>query len=253
MKRTRQSTGLEADIANSTIVSHLSIQTHAVGRFRFSVVSPEALDASHYTLVNLAFDASASSHDMRRMMEQLVRGVVNSCLHLDNNGEVLLRVVTFGTFLNEVHGFKLLPQCNPADYRDAFRCIGMTALYDAALDGVQATAALGRYLRQRGCLANGVVVIVTDGLDNQSIYGTEQVRDALTIAVERDNLESIVSIFVGILDSDSPGHQEMSGSLRRLSDKMGFTHYVELDDWDAMGLARLIQFITDVCPERNQG
>lgn len=38
----------------------------------------------------------------------------------------------------------------------------------------------------------------------------------------------------------------MSGSPRRLSDKMGFTHFIETEELDAIGLARLIQFIVGV-------
>jgi len=178
-------------------------------------------------------------------MEHLAQGIVKSCKQLADAHNVLLRVTTFGTYLNEIQGFTLLPQCNPANYQGAFSCMGMTALNDAALDAVQATAAFGRYLHNRHRVANGVVVLVTDGCDNHSTFWPQQVRDALAVAVERGYLESITSILVGVLDKDSGAYQEMSDSLRRLANQSGFTHYVEWDELNFADLLSLSHFIYD--------
>lgn len=244
MKRSRRTPLPETDIDNSVLVSHLSIDTYAIGRLRFSVMSPEELNESRYTLVCLSLDASASSHCRRQAMEHLVKGTVTLCKQHADARNVLLRVATFGTYPNEIQGFTSLPQCNPANYQNAVSCMGMTALYDAALDAVQATAAFGRYLHDRQCVSKGVVILVTDGCDNHSTFWPQQVRDALPVAVERGYLESITSILVGVLEKDSGAYQEMSDSLRRFASQSGFTHYVE---WDVLNFAELISVSHFIC------
>ena len=144
---------------------------------------------------------------------------------MQNN--LLLRLVGFHRFPQEVHGFKPLSECDPEDYKGLFDPRGTTALTDAALNGVEAISGFGRYLMQNDLWINGISVVITDGMDLASCCFPKAIKKAQADAMEQSNVESLMSILAGICGQAPPG---MSQILMEFKQIAGFTEYVELGE-----------------------
>ena len=152
----------------------------------------------------------------------------------------MIRLVTFSTGMTEVHGFKLLEQCNPDDYKKILRTNGGTALYDAAENAISAITAYGKQLSDADFATNGIVFVLTDGEDNASKLTVRNVRDGLQGAVMNESLESLISILIGVNVQDA----RIGAYLQDFKNEAGFTQYVEIDKADAKSLARLADFVS---------
>ncbi|HVI40675.1 MAG TPA: hypothetical protein VM577_08445, partial [Anaerovoracaceae bacterium] len=95
---------------------------------------------------------------------------------------------------------------------------------------------------------NGIVIVVTDGMDNTSISTKNSVRDALKLAVTDETLESLVSILVGVNVQQST----VSSFLQSFKDEAGFTQYVELDKADSKTLAKLADWVSKSISAQSQ-
>ncbi len=210
------------------------------GHYGYSATRLEDLGAAEYTLVTIVNDVSSSVSSFVREMEQALREIIQACKHSPRADNLLVRLVTFGRDLQEVHGFKLLERCHLDDYRGALTIGGATALYDAAENAISAGADYAKQLTDADFAVNGIVFVITDGEDNASTLGIRHVRDALGKATRTEAMESLVSILVGVNVQDP----RIGGYLQDLKTEAGFTQYVELDQADASTLARLAAFVS---------
>lgn len=208
--------------------------------YGYSATRLEELGATEYTVVTVACDVSGSTADFIFDMEAAITRVVLACKSSPRADNLLLRLVAFDDTLSEVHGFKLLENCNPADYGGVLRAGGSTALYDAAENAVSSTTDYGRQLLAGDFSANGILFVITDGLDNASRLPARKVKEALSLAVKSEALESVVSVLIGVNVQDA----QVSSALQRFQRDAGFTQYVELDKADAQTLARLAEFVS---------
>src|SRR5215210_2163895 len=87
-------------------------------------------------------------------MEAAITRIVQACKSSPRADNLLLRLVAFDDSLSEVHGFKLLENCNLADYGGVLRAGGSTALYDAAENAVSSTVNYGQRLSAADFSAN---------------------------------------------------------------------------------------------------
>src|SRR5579862_6680071 len=113
-------------LLNTNLEQH-NLPTNPYG---FSATRIEDLGASEYTLVTLVVDASGSTIPFRKEMESVIKEVVKSCKYSPRAANLLLRLIQFDQRLDEIHGFKLLSQCNENDYDNCLTLSGLTALYD---------------------------------------------------------------------------------------------------------------------------
>jgi len=208
--------------------------------YGYSATRLEELGATEYTVATVACDVSGSTADFIFDMEAAVTRVVQACKSSPRADNLLLRLVAFDDTLSEVHGFKLLENCNLADYGGVLRAGGSTALYDAAENAVSSTIDYGRQLLAGDFSANGILFVITDGMDNASRLPARKVREALAQAVKSEALESVVSVLIGVNVQDA----QVSRALRQFQRDAGFTQYVELDKADAQTLARLAEFVS---------
>ena len=208
--------------------------------YGFSGTRIDTLGATEFTLVAVAADTSGSVYSFSDGIENCIREIVVACQRSPRCDNLMLRMTQFNSSLDEMHGFKPLQECNTDDYKDSIQCGGSTALYDAADNAVRSVSSYGRQLMSNDYDVNGIVVVITDGCDNASAMTTASVKKALTEAVQGENLESIVSILVGVNINDS----YVSGNLADFSAKAGFTQYVELGDANEKTLAKLADFVS---------
>jgi len=210
------------------------------GSYGYSATKLSDLGATEYTLVTLVVDDSGSIDSFRTEMVDAIKSVVNACRYSPRADNLMIRLVTFSNHLKEIHGFKLLANCNPDDYNGVLVMGGATALFDATVNSVDATSAYGKTLVDSQFSTNGIVIVITDGEDNQSSNGINSVAASLKKATVTETLESLVSILIGVNVTEA----SVATALSDLHTKGGFTQYVELKDASAKTLAKLAQFVS---------
>jgi uncharacterized protein YegL len=216
--------------------------------YGYSATRLDELGATEYTVVTIACDVSGSTAAFTFDMESAITKIVQACKFSPRADNLLLRLIAFDHTLSELHGFKLLENCDPADYGGILRPGGSTALYDATENAIASTINYGQKLSAGDFSANAILFVITDGMDNASRQTAKSVKGALTRAVTSESLEAIVSILIGVNVQDS----EVSRHLRQFHIDGGLTQYVELDRADARTLARLAEFVSQSISAQSQ-
>ena len=174
-------------------------QLATASNYGFSAISLDDLESSEYTLASIEVDLSGSVHGFKDALEKCVSTTVKSCKDSPREENLLLRVVGFNTQLNEIHGFRLLSEIDPAEYDGTFHPGGGTALFDAAQSAVEASDTYGQMLVDQEYSANAVIYIITDGADSgASVATAKSVKKAIEQARLDENLESIAVILIGV-------------------------------------------------------
>jgi uncharacterized protein YegL len=216
--------------------------------YGYSATRLEELGATEYTIATIVADVSGSTSPFTFDMEAAITRIVQACKFSPRADNVLLRLVAFDDSLSELHGFKLLENCNLADYGGALRSGGSTALYDATENAAASTTNYAHKLASGDFSANAILFVITDGMDNASRISAARVKEAFKEAVTSEALESIVSILIGVGVTDP----QVGNYLRRFQLDAGFTQYVEIDNADAKTLARLAEFVSQSISAQSQ-
>ncbi len=219
------------------------------GTFGFSAVKIDNLGASEYTLVTIVQDASVSVDLFKKEMEQCLSEIVRACIKSPRADNLLIRFLQFGSDLEEIHGFKLLGNCNPDDYKNSIRINGCTALYDASESAITATANYARDLVDNDFDANAIIFIITDGMDNKSTGTINSVKKALVNTLKTEALESLITLLIGVGTADSPGTAK---TLKTFKNKAGLTEYIELKSANANSLSKLADFVSQSISSQSQ-
>lgn len=231
--------------------------THKTGHFGFSAVKMDDLESSEYTLVCIVCDRSGSTNGFQNDMEAVLKEVLAACELSPRKHNLLVRVLSFDDRLEEIHGYKLLPMIQPSDYDGALRARGGTALYDATIDGVESLIAFGSQLIEEDYTVNGLLVVLTDGDENNSTLSVpgpgglpdpKNVREAFSKVLRKECLESLLSILVGVNIQDS----HMKDCLDRYHSDAGFTQFVPLADANKKTLAKLAAFVSKSISSQSQ-
>jgi uncharacterized protein YegL len=220
---------------------------HRAGHFGFSAVKLQDLGAPDYTLVNIVADRSGSTGPFQKEMETALKEILNACQHSPRADNLMLRVVTFENTHKEVHGYKLLNQIDLASYDGILAPGGMTALYDASVDAIEACSNYGKTLMENEYPTNGITFVLTDGLDNQSKFGRQQVKEAMEKTISGETLESHISVLIGVGTDPST-----TQALQEFKDQAGFTQFVVLADATKKNLAKLAQFVSQSISSQSQ-
>ena len=232
-------------VLNDTQLDQINLPNSHYG---YSATRLEDLGATEYTIATIVADISGSTAGFILEMEAAITRIVQACKFSPRADNLLLRLVTFDDSLSELHGFKLLENCNLSDYGGALRPGGSTALYDATENAVASTTNYAQRLSSADFAANAILFVITDGMDNASRVSAKKVRTALDEAIRSEALESVVSILIGV-NVQLP---EVGRYLKKFQVDAGFTQYVELDQADAKTLARLAEFVSQSISAQSQ-
>ena len=208
--------------------------------YNFSATRIDELGATEWTLVGIVADVSGSVAPFRGAIEACIKEVVCSCRHSPRADNMMLRMVHFDDAVQEIHGFRPLTQCHVGDYTGSVKTGGTTALFDAAHNVVESIRMYGQDLVEQDFEANAILFVITDGGDNASSLGADDVRRALADTITSEALDSMVSILVGV----NVNNQNLSKYLNSFKDKAGFTAYIELADAHEATLAKLANFVS---------
>lgn len=205
--------------------------------YHFSAVRADKLGESEYTLVTLALDVSGSVAGFRDLLIDTVKKAIDACRKSPKSANILVRVTTFSTTVNEVHGFKPLSEIDNAIY-DSIRTYGQTALFDACASAIGAMTEYGRVLGKQDFGVSGILFIITDGDDNASKYTAHTVKGMADDAVSGEVLESFRSILIGV----------NAASVRQYLEDFriqgGLTEYLDAGDATPGNLAKLAAFVS---------
>lgn len=226
------------------------MDTHAIKgtHYGFSAIRIDDLGATEYTLVAIAADCSASVTGFAREIERCIGEVVRSCAHSPRADNLLVRTTIFDNQVDELHGFSPLPALSPKRYDKAVRSGGSTALFDAGQNAVASITQYAATLGNADFDCNGIVFVITDGMDNASHARADDLRAALAAATQTDALESMVSVLIGV----GVGHDSISTYLQAVRKDVGFDRYIELRKADASTLAKLAAFVSQSIASQSQ-
>lgn len=215
------------------------LEQHTATRtnFKFSATRIDQLGAAEYTLVTIKVDNSGSVRGFANELQDTLKEVIKSCAKSPRADNLMLRVVTFDTKVKEFHGFKLLQDCNLGDYDSLLNPCGTTSLYDADLNGVEATAAYAETLATSDFKVNAVEFTLTDGEDVGSTFSAKKVKDAREATVRAEHLESTNYILLGVNASHCAHY------LAQYKTDGGFDQF-EKAGVSAGELAKLAQFVS---------
>ena len=215
--------------------------------FGFSAEKVENLEATEYTLATILVDTSSSTSPFRDEMRQAIDKVVEACSKSPRSDNLMLRVCEFGSNFNENHGFKKLSSVSKGDYSSQFNGGGMTALYDATENAVTATESYGKNLTENDFDTNGIIFIITDGMENTSKATINTVKDAFKHVVSSEALESLVSVLIGVnVDPQTDSY------LQQFKTDAGITQYINIGDATPGNLAKLADFVSRSISSQSQ-
>ena len=219
-----------------------------VGHFGFSAVRLDELGASEYTLATIALDVSGSVYGFIDQIEEALKECVKALQYSPRSDNLMLRVIKFDSSHEEVHGFKLLENCNLNDYTGCLSPGGATALFDASVDGIEGIKNYANQLNDNDVDVNGIVIVVTDGEDNSSSLGINSVGDAKLSCITDEALESVLSILVGV----NINNKNIKSYLDAFQDQGKFDQFVALDNASANTIAKLGKFISKSISSQSQ-
>jgi hypothetical protein len=217
------------------------------GNYGYTGIKVDMVLSPDNTVVSGLLDESGSTSPFASQMENCMKEIVKSLRHSPRADNLVFRLANFGSSFREVHGFRLLPQINEADYDGIYESGGMTALYDSEVKIIQATRDYCRQLMKEKHMCNAFLFIISDGEDNASSVNEDFVRDELAKAVANEEMESCVSVLVGV--NPDPGVQ---AGLEAHKNRVGFTQYIPIQDANEKTLARLANFISRSISSQSQ-
>jgi len=210
--------------------------------YGYSAADLDSLGATEYTLCTICVDESSSVSSYKNEIETCIKEVVKACKFSPRSDYLLIRIVAFNQDMREVHGFKQLIDCDPADYDDSIHPCGTTALYTTAKNAIQATNDYGKQLADNDFEANAIIFVITDGMDNASGSDTAQeVKSALAKTMVDEALESVMSILIGV---GVGGYSDVSAYLDDFKNTAELNQYVEVKNANDKTLAKLADFIS---------
>ncbi len=206
--------------------------------YAYSATGIDHLGATEYTLATIIVDCSTSVSHFKNELEQAIKTVIQSCKTSPRADNLLVRLIAFSSQIDDIHGFKMLENCELSDYDDCLNVGGRTRLYDAAVHAIRGTEDFGRDLYNQDIDVNGILFLITDGADYGSRERVSDVQQALSDVIANEDLESFQTILVGVNDDSYQDY------LENFKDEAGLTSYESIADANPASLAKLAEWVS---------
>lgn len=215
------------------------METHkTLHQYTYSGQSLNTLGASKYTLVTLVLDMSPSITDYKDDMEAMCVEVVKACKKHPNSEELTVRVVGFNSDISEIHGYKELRNINDTDYKGTIKPSGLTALYEAVEEAIEATESYGSQLVGMDYTCNAVLFIITDGANNiNKVANPDMIKKTLSKIKKDEKLDSVNIILVAASDDPS-----VVSKCEDFKVSAGLNQFVKMGEATKDNLAKFAQF-----------
>jgi uncharacterized protein YegL len=228
------------------------IDISGIGNFQFSAVRMEQLDSDEYTLATVVCDISGSVDGFQDQLLDMIKTVARSCQDSPRSENLLLRVLTFNDYINEIHGFKLLNTINIDNDYKILSPEGMTALNDAAYDAVGATLEYSKklYAQEFGC--NGAVYIITDGMNNRSKTTPNMIKEKILNGIHNEEIESLITILIGVNNPNVPWSNDVDRALAEFKTEAGIDEFIVAGDATKETLSKLANYVSESISSQSQ-
>ncbi len=214
---------------------------NTINNYGFSAVKLDELGASEYTLVTIAVDTSSSLTGYDNELETMLKSAVEACQKSPESENLMIRVVTFASNEEEMHGFKLLSTIKLEDYNGKIDTSGMTKLYDTVHHSIDAMSEYADKLIEQEFLVNGIVFVITDGMDNRSNSTPSMLKELIDKSKKKDEtFESLVTVLIGMTDA-----YDVKDYLDQYKTEGGFTDYFNSGEVSKNTLAKIAGFISN--------
>jgi len=225
------------------------MEDHQMGgsNYSFSAKRIDDLGASEYTLAFIAVDVTGSLQGQEANLEKMLKLCVAACRRNPRADNMMLRVVLFSSqfhgYLEEIHGFRPLPEIKEDDYTGVIDCRGGTPLYEAAYTNLTALQQFAKDLSDNDFFVNGIGFVLTDGEDNMSKVTRTMVKDSIGDLVKSEDLESFRPILIGF---------GQSTWLRKFQNEAGFDQFVDAGSASESTLAKVADFVSQSLSSASQ-
>jgi uncharacterized protein YegL len=227
------------------------IKIAGAGNFQFSAIRIEDLGATEYSLVTIVCDVSGSVETFKDGLLKMIKTVVAACKKNPRAENLLLRLLVFNSQITEIHGFKELSSIDPDKY-DPLNPDGFTALFDASYDGVGATLEFAKRLIEQDFNCNGVVYIITDGMDNRSRMTPSGIKKKILEALSNEQIESLSTILIALHDPNSGWAADVKDALDRFHKDAGLNAFVDIGAATPQKLAKLANWVSESVSSTSQ-
>lgn len=204
--------------------------------FSYSATGIQHLGATEYTLATIAVDTSSSVSGFKSELENAIKITIQALKNNDRADNLLVRLISFNSKVEEIHGFKLLENCFPDDYDNCLKVGGATRLYDATFDAIKSTDDWGKKLYDQDLDVNAILYVITDGCDYTSSNTVFTIKELLKDVKYEEKLESLETFLIGVGTEDN---SHVQNKLASFQDKAGLTEYMDVKDASPEALAKL--------------
>jgi len=227
------------------------------GGFEYTNVAIEKLDSTTYTLGTLVIDVTGSLRGFEDQLRMIAERIVEKLKDEDTAKNILWRVVIFSSAVGveELHGFRLLQDIDPARDYPTLHCGGMTNLYDATGSAIEATLVEGKRLYDEELDVNAITVFLTDGDENDSkkIKSASEIKAKTDAAIKGESVESYRTILVGVnADGSSDWEQHITKRLEEFKDEAGLSEYVDMKDFTDKTIKKIILQVSSVTSDTSK-
>lgn len=218
--------------------------------FKFSGIRTEHLGATEYTLVTIAVDETGSVSGFGKELRDSLVAAVEACQKSPRSDNLLLRVIKFSdrfpNGIEELHGFKPLPEIDPKKDYQMFNPGGMTPLCDACFNAIGAMNAYGQKLVDDDFGVNAIGFVITDGGENSSVATMNMVKQEAKKAITGEIVESMVIVLIGI----NAAH--CKNELEEFQREAGLNQYIDAGQATKGKLAKLADFVSQSVSSQSQ-
>lgn len=228
------------------------METHnLMQQYKYTGQPMDRLGGSKYTLVSLALDMSPSIEEYVPDLERMSGEVVKACMRDPNKEAIMLRFTGFHENVMEMQGFAELRHYDPDQFKGIIKIGSSTALYEATYEALLATDSYGEELVNTDCMCNGVLFILTDGMNMIRGHASPNLIAEKLKELRKDEgartVESINTILV--CASDDP---QVVAYCRSFKEEAGLSQLVEMGEANEANLAKLGQFVSQSISSTSQ-
>jgi hypothetical protein len=170
------------------------------------------IETDDVTIVKILLDDSASMSHHKQAVRDGYDNFIESLKGSKQGGSILVSTVVFSTHAKILHGFKKSDEIDPIG-NEYNAHGGSTALYDTLMDALTGIQAYSKDLKASGVRSKAIVVVFSDGDDNNS--RNNSATDVKTVVKASLMKEGFYPVYVGY-------KQSPSDDLDAIAEQVGF-------------------------------
>lgn len=205
------------------------------------------------TVAATLFDESGSTRIFAKQMEEAVKQIIKFLRISPRADNLIYGHYHFDNGIKEILGWTPLAQVEEDQFDGCWAGGGCTNLYYSEDRVLTYMRDYAQQMAAKRYVSNGILCTMSDGGEYSPQYSEgagfkeDQVKKAFADCVVCEDLESLVSIFIGI----NPD-QGVQDEMQRHAEEVGYTRYLPVEKADANSLAKIAEFISKSIVSQSQ-